>query len=196
MKDAKGHGSDARGAHSEGVNQVGQQKHFDSQGLPLAPGDTVQDKGRAWVGQDGTASPVQGTVTRTYFEGGDPENGKPLMDVKIGGASGTTVTRSGTGVTKVGGADITNADRASNLQNTAFAKNEVANSNKSDMNPYTARMVLQATGSRDKDYHTLNSSQTSDLHDYAKQFGYRKSASSPGSTGRAFHSYLHKQLSK
>ena len=88
------------------------------------------------------------------------------------------------------------AQRAANAISPDFAKGEIAGAGKNDMSPYTARMALQATDSMNKDYHTLSSSQTGALADYAKQFGYRKSASSPGSTARAFHGYLHKQLYK
>ena len=47
MKDAKGHGSDPRGAHAEGVNQIGQPK-LNSQGLPHVDqnGNALPDTGR------------------------------------------------------------------------------------------------------------------------------------------------------
>lgn len=76
------------------------------------------------------------------------------------------------------------------------ATRSLASLGKGDMSPHVAGKILDATGSRNADYHTLPSSTTSDLAAYAKQFGFRKSATSPGSTGRAFHGYLHKQLGK
>lgn len=76
------------------------------------------------------------------------------------------------------------------------ATHALVGARKSDMNAFVARKVLEATGSHNQDYHTLGSSQQNALADYAKQFGYRKSATSPGSTGRAFHGYLHKQFGK
>ena len=54
----------------------------------------------------------------------------------------------------------------------------------------TANAILHDTNSHDRDFHTLRSDQVLRLADYAKQFGYRKSAGSPGSTARAFHNYL------
>ena len=43
MKDAKGHGSDPRGAHAEGINQIGQPK--------------LNSQGRLHIDQNGSALP-------------------------------------------------------------------------------------------------------------------------------------------
>lgn len=64
------------------------------------------------------------------------------------------------------------------------------------LEPGTANAILHDTNSHDRDFHTLRSDQTLRLADYAKQFGYRKSASSPGSTARAFHNYLSNRRDK
>lgn len=64
------------------------------------------------------------------------------------------------------------------------------------LGPGSANQILHATNSHDRDFHTLRSDQVQQLADYAKQFGYRKSASSPGSTARAFHNYLSNRRAK
>ena len=56
----------------------------------------------------------------------------------------------------------------------------------------TAREILDKTGTRGVDFHTLRGDQVSDLLAHAKTHKYRKSASAPGSTARMFHSHLHR----
>lgn len=58
------------------------------------------------------------------------------------------------------------------------------------LEPGKANEILHDTNSHDRDFHTLRSDQVLRLVDYAKQFGYRKSATSSGSTARAFHTHL------
>ncbi len=78
-------------AHQREVNQLGQWKHYDANGRSLQAGDRVQDT------HYGNA---MGTVTRTYFEGGDPQK-QPLLSVKLdSGGGGTTVTRQPGAVTR------------------------------------------------------------------------------------------------
>lgn len=83
-KDAKGHGSDA---------------HKDANGQRLQPGDRVRDRAYHEVNAQGVKSPIEGTVSRTYFAGGNP-SGQPLIAAKFGGA---TVTRSPGAVERIGG---------------------------------------------------------------------------------------------
>lgn len=64
------------------------------------------------------------------------------------------------------------------------------------LEPGKANEILHDTNSHDRDFHTLRSDQTLRLADYAKQFGYRKSATSPGSTARAFHAHLSNRRAK
>lgn len=53
-----------------------------------------------------------------------------------------------------------------------------------------ANDILHDTNSHDRDFHSLTTDQVLKLGDYAKQFGFRKSATSSGSTTRAFHTHL------
>jgi hypothetical protein len=55
-----------------------------------------------------------------------------------------------------------------------------------------AEAALEKSGSRGVDFHTLRSDQVQRLHDFAKELGYRKSKTAPGSTARMFHQHLHK----
>jgi len=63
---------------------------------------------------------------------------------------------------------------------------------KKKMDRHDARSILNSHGG-DVDFHTLSHSDADSLANKAKEYGYRKSKSSPGSTGRAFHSYVRKK---
>lgn len=63
---------------------------------------------------------------------------------------------------------------------------------KTEITPGHAKEILDKHNPERKDFHALHSSDVEGLHSAGKALGYKKSATSPGSYGRAFHSHLEK----
>jgi hypothetical protein len=71
MKDAKGHGSDSKGAHSDGVQQL--PSHLNEQGFPrpgTPPWMSAKASGPRWSYEDGTGVKREGYMGLTIDRGG------------------------------------------------------------------------------------------------------------------------------
>lgn len=82
---------------------------------------------------------------------------------------------------------INNVDASSNeLEEDAEEVDEAPRK----MSPAKAKAFLQSIDALGKDFFTLRSETVTKIVDYAREVGYRKSPSAPGSTGRMFFQYL------